>query len=230
MKLSGAEDVFDTRPWDTAVDSDNCYDYAIGDFERNRKMKSTPGNRAGIPNDGNFTSCKGLRQRILADNPGKIFYMPDPSKDCKPGFYRIMNFVSPNGGDFHFYKQIRGVRYKVKSGDTPANLSKFFRVKVKDLPTLVSGKTIIIPVNLWAHKRGWGEPPLLTDAKGMTIKDPRRCNRNYPGLNYSSFCGCYQVKRGFVRSGIYKTRRDQSRYGFPSLLKGLPTRLYHLRR
>ena len=179
-----------------------------------------------------------MKKRILYDNPKTVYPLPKRGEciPCSKGYYKVMAFVAPTNtvgetyGDFHFYKQIRGVRYKVKPGDTPAKLSKFFRVKVKDLPNLATGKNVVIPVNLWAHKRGWGDPPLLTDAKGKTIKDPRRCNRNYPGLNYSSFCGCYQVRRGLVRSGIYKTRKDQPRSVFPSLIKGLPKRLYHLRR
>lgn len=205
MELSGAEDVFDTRPWDTAVNAVNCYDYAIGDFERYRSVKSTPGNAAGINANGlNFTTCKGLRDRILADNPKNVLFMKDPEAKCKPGYYRMMNFVSPNGGDFHFYKQIRAVKYRVKSGDTVKTLSNFFRVPaatIRSLGQLKEGRLVTIPVNLWAHKQGWGAPPLLTDAQGKTIKDPRKASRNYPGLNYSRFCGCYQVRRDHARSG-----------------------------
>ena len=204
MELTGAEDVFDTRPWDTAVNAVNCYDYAIGDFERQRNVKSTPGNRAGMNSNGlNFTTCKGLRERILSDNPKTVYYMPDADKPCKPGYYRMMNFVSPNGGDFHFYKQIKAVRYKVKSGDTEQTISKFFRVPMSTIKNLniKANRVIVIPVNLWAHKQGWGAPPLLTDAKGKTIKDPRKASRNYPGLNYSRYCGCYGVRKDHAGSG-----------------------------
>lgn len=46
---------------------------------------------------------------------------------------------------------------------------------------------------LWSHKRG-GNPSQLDDASGHSIYDPAICNRNYGlGLNYSVFCGYYQV-------------------------------------
>lgn len=199
MRLTGAEDVFDIRPWSSAVNSDNCYDYAIGDFERNRKVKSTPGNRAGMSAAGmQFKTCMGLKKRILADNPKKV-YAVKPNVTCRKGFYKIMNFVAKQG-DFHFYKQIQGVDYHVLPGDTRASIAKFLRVPVAKVPSLAGKRIVKVPVNLWAHKQGWGAPPLITDAKGRTIVDPRKASRNYPGLNYNQFCGSYCVKRG-ARSG-----------------------------
>jgi len=203
LQLTGAEAIFDTRPWSTAVDSDNCYDYAIGDFERDRTTKSTPGNRAGFSSVGQqFKTCGDLRKRILADNPGRVYWVR-PDTTCRKGFYKIMNFVAKQG-DFHFYKQIRAVKYQVRAGDTRASIAKFLRVPIAKVPALK--KTIIVPVNLWAHKQGWGAPPLITDAKGRTIVDPRKASRNYPGLTYSTFCGAYCVKKG-ARSGNYRVPR-----------------------
>jgi hypothetical protein len=207
LALSGSEVIFDTRPWSSAVNSDNCYDYAIGDFERTRTVKSTPGNRAGFSSVGQtFKTCGDLQKRILADNPGKV-YSVKATTPCRKGFYKIMNFVAKQG-DFHFYKQIRGVDWMCKEGDTRASIAKFLRVPVTNVPAIKIGKKIKVPVNLWAHKQGWGAPPIITDAKGKTIVDPRKASRKYPGLDYNKLCGCYCVKKG-ARSGNYsKSRRS----------------------
>ena len=203
LPLSGAEAIFGLMPWYSAVDSDNCYDYAIGDFERTRTVKSTPGNRAGFSANRNFSRCGDLRKRILADNPGRV-YAGKESSPCRKGFYKIMNFVAKQG-DFHFYKQIRGVHWKVKPGDTRSSVARFLRVPVAKVPALTGKRNVIVPVNLWAHKQGWGAPPIITDAKGRTIADPRKASRKYPGLDYNQYCGCYCVKKG-ARSGNYSKK------------------------
>lgn len=63
---------------------------------------------------------------------------------------------------------------------------------------LKSGKVITIPVSLWSHKQGWSSAgPILVDASGKTISDPRKCNRNYvPGFHYTKFCSAYAVRKG----------------------------------
>lgn len=199
LPLSGAETIFSVWPWSKAVNAVNCYDYAIGDFENYRNVKSTPGNRAKISSNGlNFTTCRGIRKRILSDNPGSVYRCSNPNKVCRMGFYKIMNFVSPQG-DFHFYKQIKGIRYRVKQGDTKQKLEKFFQTKLSKIAPV--GKYMTIPVNAWAHKQGWGANPLFTDARGKLIIDPRRAARNYPGLNYTTFCSAYCVKKNKAGSG-----------------------------
>lgn len=209
LPLSGSETIFSVKPWNRGVNSDNCYDYAIGDFETGRPVKSTPGNRAGISSNGlNFTTCRGIRRRILSDNPRTVYALKNANRVCKKGHYKIMSFVSPDG-DFHFYKQVKGVEYKVQPGDTHAKIARFLRVTpgiVKRVAKkLVYGKTIKIPVNLWAHKQGWGAVPIIVDAKGKTIYDPRRANRKYPGLNYSKFCCAYCVMKNKAASGNQST-------------------------
>ena len=209
LPLSGSESIYSPYPWSSAVNSDNCYDYAIGDFERNRNVKSTPGNRAGISSNGlNFTTCKGVKRRILGDNPKTVHVCKNINKACPKGYYKIMSFVSPDG-DFHFYKQVRGVKYKLKQGDTLPNIAKFLRVPLSVVRRHVGkfkvGKTVTIPVNLWAHKQGWGYIPIIVDAKGKTIVDPRYASRNYPGLNYTKFCCAYCVKNNKAGSGARST-------------------------
>ena len=194
LPLSGAETVFSTHPWNTAENHDNCYDYALGDFSRRRNVKSTPGDRAGMnANNLNVNNCKGFATRILRDNPKTVYKCRNPNRVCKRGYYKIMCFVAP-GEDFHFYKQIGGIMYCVKTKDTIVGMAKFFQVKPAVIAkacggTPVPGKTIQFPANLWAHKEGWGGPPMLTDAAGKTITDPRKSNRKFAGgmLNYTKF-------------------------------------------
>lgn len=201
LPLSGAEVIFSTWPWSKNVNADNCYDYAMNDFEKYRNVKSTPGNRARISSNGlNFTTCRGIRRRILKDNPKTVYRCKNVEKVCRRGFYKIMNFVSPQG-DFHFYKQVKGVKYRIKKGDTKSKIAKMFGISSSRIPSILGKKTVTIPINMWAHKQGWGANPLYTDAKGKIILDPRKADRNYPGLNYTTFCGAYCVKRNRAASG-----------------------------
>lgn len=238
LPLSGAESTFSYMGWgDVGRTRDNCYDYAFGDDER-RNVKSVPGNRSrrNFPNS-NFTSCKGFTKRVLADNPGKVYHCKNPGAVCRRGFYKVMAFVAPTNnygnstGDFHWYKQNKAVRYKIKAGDTVTGLARFFKVSPLTIKRallrqkrpkrsddgliadpgmkinmrqsglrLIPGKIITFPVNAWSHKQGWATGPLLVDARGNLILDPRKANRNY-GYNYSKFCSAYCVKAGKVRTG-----------------------------
>jgi len=255
LPLSGFEPTFSYDPWgSTGKVHDNCYDYAFGSFSKNRTAKSVPGDRSHISSWGlTFTTCKGIAQRIIRDNPGNVYLMKNPSAPCKPGFYKVMCFVAPtndfgNGtGDFHFLKQVRAVRYKVRPGDTIKGLAKFFHVKPSVIATAVAhpvkamspnngrisnsnltilnkenekakkkapaagrlpiGLVIKIPVNLWAHKQGWAGGPLLVDASGKTIVDPRKANLNYqPGFHYSKFCSAWGVRPGMAQTGNNNNR------------------------
>lgn len=72
---------------------------------------------------------------------------------------------------------------------------------------LVPGRVIQFPVNLWSHKQGWAGGPLLVDASGKTIVDPRKANLNYrPGFHYSKFCSAWAVRRGMARTGNNSNR------------------------
>jgi len=253
-------------PWGTnGVVHDNCYDYAFGSYSARRTSKSVPGNRSGISSNGlNFRTCAGIAKRVLSDNPGSVYKMRNPNAKPRPGFYKVMCFVAPSNdfgnstGDFHWYKEISAVRYRVRAGDTVAGLAKFFRVtprtiqmalakgrystnanngrianKNTDLHVLgkynlaalqrqtrsrttttrtnnsklPAGKVIEIPVKLWSHKTGWAGGPLLVDASGRTISDPRKANRSYkPGFHYTKFCSAYGVRRGFAKTGTNANR------------------------
>jgi hypothetical protein len=73
---------------------------------------------------------------------------------------------------------------------------------IRGAPRLVPGKILRFKVNLWSHKRGWGEGPLMIDAKGRTIVDPRKSERKWhPGFHYTRFCSAYGVRRGAANTG-----------------------------
>ena len=74
-------------------------------------------------------------------------------------------------------------------------------------PALAPGKIIEFPVNLWSHKQGWASGPLMIDASGKTIVDPRKSNRSWkPGFHYTKFCSAYGVKRGIAQTGNNRSR------------------------
>jgi len=144
-------------------------------------------------------------------------------------FVAPRNTVGETYGDFHFYKQVGSVRYQLQKNDTIRALSTFFRVKpevirealrsvskprnntnglIDDqgrnttavIHSSLTGKIITFPVNLWAHKLGWGTRPLLVDAKGRTIVDPRKASRKYD-FDYKTLCGAYCVRVGKAKTG-----------------------------
>ena len=209
LPLSGSEKKFTTRLWGSkkGIGNNNCYAYAVNDPEAFRWQKSSPGDRSGLSNGyHNYTHCKGLPNRVISDNPKKV-YKVNPIMRCKKGFFKIMMFTSPQG-DFHFYKQHGVCEYKIQPGDTMKKIADFFKIPpsriqmaAKKVGGFKEGKRIVFKVNLWSHKRGWATGPLLTDAKTKMIKDPRKSARNYPGLNYSNFCSAFCVKDRGIKVG-----------------------------
>lgn len=90
--------------------------------------------------------------------------------------------------------------------------------------TLPAGKVLDFPVALWSHKTGWAGGPLIVDASGKTITDPRKADRNYtPGFHYTKFCSAYIVKRGMAKTGNNANRLGlvQANQGLSRLLGGL---------
>jgi hypothetical protein len=242
-------------PWGTSgVVHDNCYDYAFGSFSNNRTSKSVPGNRSGLKANGlTFTTCKGIVERVISDNPITVKYLKNPSAKAPPGYYKVMAFVAPSNnfgnstGDFHWYKEISGIRYKTRPGDKLSAVAKFFHVSPAVIKTALAnaspptnkhdgrvandeeelrvlnraskmsksqllpvGKVLDFPVALWSHKTGWAGGPLIVDASGHTITDPRKADRNYtPGFHYTKFCSAYIVKRGMAQTGNNANRNGK---------------------
>jgi len=213
LPLSGSEKVFTNRRWGSqkGIKNNNCYAYAVGDYEAYRWQKSIPGDRSGMSNGyHNYTHCKSLPERVISDNPKKV-YRASAHEKCKPGYYKVMMFVGQGrptawikNGDFHFYKQHGVVEYKVKAGDTQKSVAAFFKVplsRIQRAGPFKVGKRVIFKANVFSHKRGWATGPLLTDAKGRSITDPRKAARNYPGLNYDTYCSSFCVKDRGIKVG-----------------------------
>ena len=217
LPLSGAEKVFTRDNWTKHVKSNNCYAYSVNDLRRFRPQKSVPGDRTNRePVYGfQYLTCGNLAELVEADNPGKV-YRAKATAPCKQGFYKIMMFVAPSadpnnahGGDFHFYKQHGRAQYVVRATDNYSSIARFFGVspttiKKYSKAKLTPGKKITFPVNLWSHKRGWATGPLLVDASGKTIKDPRKADKNYSSLKYNSYCSSFCVSS----SGKAKTGKN----------------------
>ena len=213
--LSGSEPTFTNKYWGTSIGigNNNCYAYAVGDYEKYRHQKSVPGDKSGRSRwYHSYTNCKSLPQRVVSDNPKKVYVVKGNTR-CKTGHYKVMMFVtgknkkSPfNNGDFHFYKQHGLVEYRPTTGDTKTSIAKFFKVSTRKIPTVVVGKLMKIRVGVFSHKRGWATGPLLKDAKGQVIKDPRKASRNYGGLNYNTYCSSFCVKNKGINVG--KTRAN----------------------
>ena len=203
IPTSGSEHRFVHEPWTRFKVANNCYAYAFHDLRMWRPQKSVPGNRtAAGPLASDYTTCKGISKKILQDNPGKV-YISRAGAKCKKGYYKVMMGVAPRdrygnpGGDFHFYKQHGVVQYKLRKGDTPENLAKFFDVPLRRIKLALGkaprvGKVIVFKCNLFSHKMGWATGPLLVDSCGKIIKDPRKSCRKY-GLNYSKYCKSFCV-------------------------------------
>ncbi|MDB4865451.1 LysM peptidoglycan-binding domain-containing protein [Euryarchaeota archaeon] len=212
LPLSGHEKKYTNNFWGrvVSINNNNCYAYAVNDYEGYRMSKSIPGERAGLNLKHSYTHCKGLPDRVIADNPKKVYKCKADDK-CKPSYYKIMMFVAPGNkhnyfrqGDFHFYKQHGVVEYKVKTGDTYEKIANFFKIpisRVKNSGKIVPGKRLVFKANVFSHKRGWATGPLLIDAKGKVITDPRKANRSYPGLNYKKYCSSFCVKNRGIKVG-----------------------------
>lgn len=206
---NGSEIIFDDQPWRSiGKGSNNCYAYAVNDFDLYRTQKSTPGNSTRINNSKlpPYETPLGLKKRILLDNPGKIYSTRAMCK-CRPNFYKMMMFVAMDGksfGDFHFYKQHSEVRYRVQPGDTYTKIAKFFSVpvsRVREAGPLVIDRKIQFKADCFSHKQGYGTGPLLTDARGKPILDARYANKNYGFLNYKIYGGSFCVKNKGVKVG-----------------------------
>ena len=177
---------------------------------KNRILADNPKSVYALPRRGECIPCQKGYYKVMA-------------------FVAPKNIVGETYGDFHFYKQVGSVRYQIQQKDSVAKLAKFFRVKptvikealskvrksrtktngmiddpmanqVATIHSSLVGKMIKFPVNLWAHKLGWGTRPLLVDAKGKTIYDPRKANRKYD-FNYTTLCGAYCVRVGKAKTG-----------------------------
>ena len=217
LPLSGGENAYSWHPWGgTGLHVDNCYAYAVGDHAKYRDNKSVPGNHSGMSSIFHtYKNCKGLSKRVISDNPKKV-YLAKATEKCRKSFYKVMMFVAPtnkynnSSGDFHFYKQHRLVKYNVRTGDTRQSIAKFFKIPLTRIPKLPPvGAIVKIKANVFSHKLGWATGPLLTDASGKVIKDPRKADRKY-GFNYSKYCCSFCVKNKGI--DVDRPKKSKSLY------------------
>lgn len=212
---NGYEHVFTMRKWNgkEGINNNNCYAYAVNDYESYRRWKSQPGERTNVNNTSRYNEnkCGKLTKLVTSDNPKKVYATKACTK-CKPGFYKIMMFIAKckknNAlcqGDFHFYKQHSMTEYKVKKGDTHESIARFFKVPVLRIKRaskeLKPGKIIIFKADFFSHKRGWSTGPLIVGANGKLITDPRKISRDYVGVNYDTYCSSFCVKNKGVNVG-----------------------------
>lgn len=201
LPLSGSEDTYTDLIYGTkrGKGNNNCYGYAIDHYRNAGNDKLQPGNVSKSPGDLNLGSCSALRLRTLADLKGRA-YTVDSDTACKPGYYKIMAFLS-KGNDYHWYKQHKDalVRVSDKMRDLAA-LARALGVQPSQLlsPTKAPkpGDLVLVKnAGVWSHKQGFATGPLLRDACGKVITDPRKACRDYGHLNYTEFCGAFCVKK-----------------------------------
>ena len=204
LPLSSSEPLYSNLVYGSpeGINNNNCYAYAIGQYDDHREIKLQPGQLAGNFRPINLGNCNSLRRRSKEDLERDI-YEAGPEDRCRPGFYKIMSFIS-KGSDFHWYKQHRDVLYrtpKTGGGQSRAQIAKALGIDQARIQTpgdrFAPDQLVLVrDVNLWSHKRGFGTGPLLKDACGKYIKDPRTACRDYgKGYDYATLCGTYCVRK-----------------------------------
>lgn len=200
LPLSGSEDTYAELTFGVRRGrvNNNCYGYAIDQYRNSGDYKLQPGNVSKSPGELDLGSCSSLRFRALADMKDKA-YMTEADRPCKPGYYKIMAFLSKKT-DYHWYKQHKDalVRMSQKMRNL-AELARALDVNPKQLmaPTNAPrpGDLVLVKnAGIWSHKQGFSTGPMLRDACGKVITDPRKACRNYGRLNYTEYCGSFCVK------------------------------------
>lgn len=199
LPLSGSEDVFSDAVYGSArgKGNNNCYAWAMDEYRNSGDDKLQPGNMSAAPRTMSLRSCADMRARALADARRRGGgYAVDPDTACKRGYYKIMGFLDP-GTDHHWYKQHRHALVSL-DGAAASTVAKALGVSPKQVyaPASPASAVLVRDANLWSHKQGFATGPLLRDACGKAIKDPRAACRSYGRgeLNYTQFCGAVCIK------------------------------------
>jgi hypothetical protein len=161
---------------------------------------------SGQASNMNASSCRALTAHALADSKARGIYVARPEQPCSRGYFKIMSFID-KGKDYHWYRQHDHVMYTVAPGETLQSIATEFQVPVSSIvsptPHPRPGELVFIRnANVWSHKQGFATGPLLRDASGKLIFDPRAANRNYGMYNYRTFCGAMCIKNTHPTSDI----------------------------
>ena len=201
LPLSGSEEPFTSVTYGTprGVNNNNCYGWAIGRYRGSGGVKLQPGNLSASPGTLNLSACDSVVQRALADLKGDAYSRPADAP-CARGYYKVMAFLAKNN-DYHWYKQHKDVMVKLSTAVRDvAGVARALGVRRGQVyagtPRPKPGDTVLVKdAGLWSHKQGFATPPLLRDACGKAIRDPRRACRKYSDrLNYTDYCGALCVK------------------------------------
>ena len=219
LPLSGSEETYTNTKYGSqrGIKNNNCYAWAIGHYANRGGVKLQPGDLAHLGGNMSLTSCKDLKKRALQDShaPGqKAMYSTTPQKVCQRGYYKVMAFLDPTT-DYHWYRQHKDVMYRVKAGNTLTSISTKLGVPPRQVvgasQRLHPGSQVLVKnAGVWSHKQGFATGPLLDDACGKTISDPRKACRDYGPYDYDTFCGAYCV-RGNVRGNVRGQRAVRTR-------------------
>ena len=205
LPLSGSEETYTNAVYGSPKGkrNNNCYAWAIGHYRNGGGVKLQPGNLARLTGNMSLTSCKDLKKRALADAkaPGqKSMYVVKAASPCKQGYYKVMAFLAKNT-DYHWYRQHKDVMYHVRAGNSLTSIANKMGVPPRKLTTQRGGKNLspdnvvhVKNADVWSHKQGFATGPLLEDACGKVIADPRKACRDYGPYNYKTFCGAYCVQ------------------------------------
>lgn len=196
--LSGSEptytDVLYGSP--VGVRQNNCYGYAVGDYRTSGSHKLQPGDLSpGAKGDLDLRDCSDLRRRALRDGG----YAVGADEPCKQGWAKVMAFVAPDR-DFHWYKQHKDLLVRADETNTAESIARRVGVNASSVEsptdTISPGELVLVRnAGTWSHKRGFATGPLLEDACGKPIKDPRKACRNYDKLQYRMPCGAFCFKQ-----------------------------------
>lgn len=204
MPLSGSETTYTNITYGTkrGIGNNNCYGWALDVYKNSGTRKLQPGNLAHARGTMDLASCGALTSRTLQDlrrRTGGRAHAVDADSPCAKGFYKIMGFLAP-GRDYHWYRQHKDVMVRLTDkAATPGAVAASLGVEPSQVysPTRrprVGDMVLVKNSGLWSHKQGFATGPLLKDACGKAIRDPRRACRTYtPELDYTQFCGAFCV-------------------------------------
>lgn len=202
LPVSGSEEVFADITYGTrrGRGNNNCYAWAIGDYRNSGSRKLQPGNLHGAKDDMNLSSCADIARRAAADLRGRA-YAAKAEDACRPGYYKVMSFLAKDN-DYHWYKQHRHLllRWPANWEGDVAKLAAVLKVPVTSVyvprsPPRAGDVVLVKDARVFSHKQGFATGPVLYDACGAVITDPRKACRTYSAdLDYSKFCSAMCVK------------------------------------